>query len=317
MSGTTTVIPLNATNVFSDLKAGATLLHSSWRFPALSSPGRRVTSSASNFARGAFQRMTQGPAIGRARTAGNAVLEGGSNALGVMSTGASVAAAVGCTVAFTAAMSGPQAGIALGLIGLAVMAKNSYSNREAAHDVIQPYVWTLVDTKAPKAFPSGTELDTLVGACMALQDDGKSQFELLEQKYNQRRVIFETHMKKITDAIQERDRLNGLQLAGGGTISHDTEMDKLERKAIELYRDGIKPGGPIWEFVRRCCHMSNYLQAPAIIAIGVKQKLVPGSANDYDFSGKDFFANSNLAGIREMFFKIDDILKNYSLLGRP
>src|SRR4051812_11990334 len=90
---------------------------------------RKVGHSASN----KFSAMTK-------KDVAMSVVDRANPAVTAVTVGVSIGIAAGSTAAFAVAMSGPGAGIALGIVGIALAAKAMYSNREAAHTAITPYM---------------------------------------------------------------------------------------------------------------------------------------------------------------------------------
>lgn len=290
-------MPANTPHRFSALKGSATLTGGFF--------GRRVGHSASDALSGAYDRFMGGSNTDRL----TAVAEAGNVSAGILATGASVAAAASCTVAFTVAMSGPQAGVTLGLIGLALLAKEAYSDREAAHNAIQPHVWSIVDNVQPATVPSFDQLKTLAAACLTLQEDGKNQLKKIQSKYEERYHNYREFIKSITREIDESDKFKRLAQNSRNTMAQRTRLsgqagDHLD-EARRLIAAGQKPGGAIWEFVRRCSHISNYIQASEIVALAVRTELLTAGVVDPKFFRTDFFANSQFAKAREIFFATD------------
>ena len=298
-------LPPNTPHRWSALKGSASLVGGSF--------GRRMGHSASNFFSGAYDRLMGNSAGDNALAAA----EAGNVAAGMLATAASAAAAAGCTAAFTAAMAGPQAGVTLGIIGLALLAKEAYSNREAAHDAIQPHVWSIVDNVQPASVPSFDQLKQLAAACLTLQEDGKNQFGLIQTKYNDRYIQYVQHIKSITAQIDRRNTLN-FNARNGRTPLRTVERQRMLGAALEadqeakrLIDQGQKRGGDIWEFVRRCSHISNYIQASEIVALAVRTEMLTGGSVDPSFFTTDYFARSRFADARKIFFATDEIFKRH------
>src|SRR5579872_3814953 len=100
--------------------------------------GRRVFHSATNYIR------TIGP---KSITVENSI-NAGLNTVGLLGGVSGAITLAGTVVAGTAAagtlavaFAGPQAAVVAAVIGLAVLAKGAYSNREAAHKKLSDYVW--------------------------------------------------------------------------------------------------------------------------------------------------------------------------------
>ena len=285
-------------NSFSDLKT-ASAMEVAWY--------RKVAHSASNAVSSHFVKEEDYKEFGKA------ALVNASNAVGIMSTGATIAAAAGSTAAFALAMSGPQAGITLGLIGIGLLVYEASSDREKAHNELLPFVWTLIDDVPPPTFTEDT-LKTACGAATTLLDDGKAQFKLLKSKYDERHLAFKRLFDQVAAdtgsinslATQMRDSLKIRNMTLYKSL--ESKRSKLIDKRAEDIKVGLASGGAIFEFVRRCCHVSNYLQAPHILGLGIKEKIANGSVIGKPREA-DFFAGTSLADARKMFKDLDDLMK--------
>jgi hypothetical protein len=267
--------------------------------------------SASNFFSGTYDRL-------RGNSAGDnalAAAEAGNVAAGMVATAASAAAVAGCSAAFTAAMAGPQAGVTLGIIGLALLAKEAYSNREAAHDAIQPYVWSVVDTEKPTPVQDLTKLKQIAAACLTLQEDGKNQFGLIQTKYNDRYNRYVQYIRTITAQIDKRNKAHfeAQRMQIGPASRKRSEAREADQEAKRLIDQGQKRGGDIWEFVRRCSHISNYIQASEIVALAVRTEFSSGGTVNQSFFTKDYFEGSKFADARKIFFATDKIFTDHGV----
>jgi hypothetical protein len=284
------------TNAFSALKT-ASAIEVSWY--------RKVGHSASN----AFQSHFVDDDV---KEFSKAAFVNANNAVGIMSTSATIAAAAGSTAAFALAMSGPQAGITLGLIGIALLVYEASSDREKAHNELLPFVWTLIDDVPPPTFTEDT-LKTACGAATTLLDDGKAQFKLLKSKYDERHLAFKRFFTELAaDTAKINDLANQMKTnsrAGNMKLynSQRSNRNALIDKRAEDIKVGLASGGAIFEFVRRCCHVSNYLQAPHILGLGIKEKIAQGSVIGKDREA-DFFAGTSLADARKMFRDLDKLM---------
>jgi hypothetical protein len=284
------------TNAFSALKT-ASAIEVSWY--------RKVGHSASNAFKSHFVDDDY-------KEIGKAAFVNANNAVGIMSTSATIAAAAGSTAAFALALSGPQAGITLGLIGIGLLVYEASSDREKAHNDLLPFVWTLIDDVAPPTFTEDT-LKTACGAATTLLDDGKAQFKLLKSKYDERQLAFKLFFTELAaDTAKINDLSDQMRISGRARDmklykSLASKQNALIDKRAEAVKVSLASGGAIFEFVRRCCHVSNYLQAPHILGLGIKEKIDQGSVIGKDREA-DFFAGTSLAEARKMFKDLDKLM---------
>ena len=193
------------------------------------------------------------------------------------------AAAAGLAGAgFLAAVAGPQVAVTAAVVGVALLAKGAYSNREAAHRKLSEYVWNLVDdTPPPRGLVFSQEsLDDAADAATTLMDDGKNQLKLLGTKLQTAHGKFRTVNQRFERYAQ---RAHDLRMSWRG-ISNVAARNRaladyrvLRDEARALWEKETGSGGAIFEYVRRCSHTGNYLQAPHIISLALKQKINPGS----------------------------------------
>jgi hypothetical protein len=217
------------------------------------------------------------------------------------------AKAAAATVGVVAAMAGPQAGIALGVVGLVSLVHGTLSDRESAHKELAKYVWTMVDTLKPEVdiCGGGENLFKAGEAAATLLDDGKNQIALLGDKYKKAEDGFnQTFLPKFHDlkgaftkALEDFGRTKGQ-----GELENALA---LQSSIIEMFNENAKPGGAAFEYVRRLCHTGNYLQAPYILALAMKEKWQKGALTEQHFQFADYFAgNQSVAGIRRQFDNI-------------
>lgn len=233
-----------------------------------------------------------------------------NNAVGVMGTAAAAAAWAGSTVGFVAAMSGPQAGVVLGVVAIGLLVKEAYSNREAAHKKLAPYVWTFVDDEPPKPFGTEKELQDICSAAATLLEDGKSQFKIMHSKYSEKQERFK---QAFSDYEAKLDKIKSIaiQLKNARQTDRAAIIVRLEKEIVllnEMFKKAAAVEGVIFEYVRRCCHIGHYLQASYILNLGVRETLFAGSVvgkqpNDYF---PDFFKGTPFEPARGMFKKLSD-----------
>jgi hypothetical protein len=265
--------------------------------------GRRVLHSATNYFssidRSSFGFSNAGTQVVNAAStfAGTAGGVAGGIALGMSATAATAVVGAG----FLAAVAGPQVAVTAAVVGLALLVKGTYSNREAAHKSLTKYVWNLVDDVPPAEGVNFTAkgLEDAADAATTLLDDGKNQIKLLGTKLQASQAKFAALNTRIQDLmttfIAEQNKLNAMITGRRGPLIK-AQREKLQelRTALEnVWAKESKPGGAIFEYVRRCSHTGNYLQAPHIVALAMKEKHSPGSV--VGTPQLDYFQGSTLA----------------------
>lgn len=253
---------------------------------------------------------------------------------------------------FVAMCAGPQVAIIIAIVGLAVVAKNTYSNREAAHKVLEKFVWNLIDD-APGSnhiqFKNSEDLDAASSAALTLLDDGKNQIKLLGSKFEEAQAKFKTvnldveknynavfwliNKKSILDTdisknlVEIRNIQNQLSRKSGdrdanmlksklsglsekilnirkqrGQLTEEIDIKLLNNKL--LWNKESRPGGVIFQYIRRCSHTGNYMQAAHIVSLAMQERFSPGSV--VGKSQPDFFSEVSFAqNLRAMFTRLD------------
>ena len=268
---------------------------------------RRVFHSATNY----FKTIDR-TSFGFSAAAPKA-LEGVSNVAGIVGgvagglaiAGVATAGAVGLGVAF----GGPQAAISAAVISLVLLAKGAYSNREAAHKALSKYVWNFVDDLEPAegVLFTTTSLEDAADAALTLLDDGKNQIKLLGTKLTAKKAKFDAFHTRLEQLVAnynaEKLALTRLpptiSFTNGSSGSNPAipvarqRVDKMLAEIEALWVKESKVDGAIFEYVRRCAHTANYLQAPHIVALAMKEKHSPGSVVGH--RQPDYFSGSSLA----------------------
>lgn len=220
---------------------------------------------------------------------------------------------------FLAACAGPQVAITAAVVGLALFVKGTYSNRESAHKELLNFSWNLVDDVPPTkgVLFTDTTLKEACDAATTLLDDGKSQIKLLGSKLQAAQTKFNKLNQDIEAAViryqTETVALAGLPptvMQNRSSVTNpaialtQAKLAKMRTEVEGLWAKESKPGGAIFEYVRRCSHTSNYLQAPHLVALAMREKFNPGSV-----IGKpqpDYFTGSVMATqMRESFTKLE------------
>ncbi len=232
---------------------------------------------------------------------------GVGNAVGIAGMGLGVAALSSTATAL--AIAGAATGIGGAVIALGLFAYSAYSNRDAKHRDLQPYVWSLVDDTPPKGFSSPQELNEAAKAAGYLIVEGKNQINDFVSKIKEASELFDqfTHNVDFRIAIINNLRIQPQFIQGDAAI-HD-QVKSLLNSLKEEWDEAIKENGPVFEWLRRCHHAANYLQAPHIMSLAMKEKVSPGSVvkqaqNDY-FAGVPFAMQT-----RQNFAKYDKLYQD-------
>ncbi len=247
------------TNLFSEFKEGEI------------SRSRRVGHSFTNYYSSMDwkEKLSTKAGLAESATQGVAAVANVGGILGLIGGGLAIAGAGAAGAGFFVAVAGPQVAVTAGVVGLALLAKGTYTNREAAHRELSRYVWNMVDDDPP---PNGVcftddALERAANAALTLMDDGKSQIKLLGPKLETAKVRFDRFNQDVGDTTAQLLRLRASPQAA------NAEMAKLRTKMDQA----VKQGGAIFEYVRRCCHTGNYIQAPHLLSLAMKEKCLKGS----------------------------------------
>lgn len=213
---------------------------------------------------------------------------------------------------FLAAVAGPQVAVTAGVVGLALLVKGTYSNREAAHISLSQYVWNMVDTEPPaKPLNTADNLNDACDAAMTLLDDGKSQIKLLGSKLQAAQTklgVFHTDLRAKTALLAaEENKFNMAPRGQRGDSARrtaQTRYTKIETEIRTKLEEAMAKDGAIFEYVRRCAHTGNYIQAAHIVALAMKEKLDPGSVTSV--AQTDYFAGFPMAAqSRQLFASLE------------
>lgn len=280
---------------------------------------RRVGHSTSNY----FQSIDRS-SFGVAKTA-EGVVNAASNFAGTaggvaggIALGMSQAAAASVVGAgFLAAVAGPQVAVTAGVVGLAILVKGTYSNREAAHIALLDYVWNLVDDQPPAKGVrfSREDLEKACDAAATLMEDGKNQMKLLGTKLEAARKRFEVVQAQFCE-IQGQVSVQAQFLADPRSAAAATARSLIEKRKVQLqaiWDRESKPGGAIFDYVRRLSHAGNYIQAPHLLGLGMRNMVLGGEVLQQ--TQPDFFRDSDWAAdSRKSFQTLSECYKG--VIGR-
>jgi len=280
---------------------------------------RKITHSAKNY----FQSIDRSSfGFGSASTkvleqAGNFAGTAGAVAGGI-TLGMTEAAIAGLAGAgFLAAVAGPQVAVTAGVVGLALLVKGTYSNREAAHIALSKYVWNMVDDQPPSVnLDTADRLNDACDAAMTLLDDGKNQIKLLGSKYTAAKIKMDVlHQNMTTWSNEYRAKLTLYNTTTDPAIKTQAgkDKDKIRDKFKDIWAKESKQGGAIFEYVRRTSHTGNYIQAAHIVALAMKEKLNTGSVTQV--AQTDYFAGFEMATNSRQIFRELDVV--YTVIMAP
>jgi hypothetical protein len=246
--------------------------------------------------------------------AGNA-----SGTLGLVAGAATIAGSAVAGGAFLAACAGPQVAVTAGVLGLVVLAKQTYSNRESAHRALAPLVWNLVDTEAPSACGGGNvqsvvytadQLNSGASAALELLTDGQNQLKLLGEKLKAADIKFQAFNALVLADQQRLDQLK-TRFRAARTASQQqairAEYRQMKAKIIAQWKTEAESGGAIFEYVRRLSHTGNYIQAPHLLALAMQERASPTSV--VGKPQRDYFLGSPMAASRDVLNNIDSFYK--------
>ncbi|MFM2069282.1 MAG: hypothetical protein RLZZ584_4191, partial [Pseudomonadota bacterium] len=211
--------------------------------------------------------------------------------------------------AFAATVGGPQIAVTAGVLGLASLAYDSYSNRDQRHTELAKYAWSLIDDVRPQfdILSDPMHLAAAASHAMYLMKEGENQYKIMGSKLEAAQKNFnafwENYQSKrispliLSGAIKNEWRMEAFmrqteqeEQQYGKSLQH---MDSLERRYEQLssehadlgkiYNDGLSEwnnacaaGKPVFEFMRRLVHTGNYIQCPYIIHLATLDKLATG-----------------------------------------
>ncbi len=244
------------------------------------------------------------------------------NVMGVVAGSAAIGFATGAvaTGAFAAAVAGPQAAVTLGVIAVAMSLKSAYSNREASHKALSPFVHNMVDDVAP---PQWTKegLKKAAQAANYLLSEGQNQFELVSSKYQAAATSFRAYLVKLDAKVTAFNIAKAAldahlrtpattptlrQSHAAQRVNLSNQIIKIKKEAAAEYETAMQSGGAIFEFVRRCSHTGNYLQAPHIMHLAIMEELKSGEVTGPSQRHQGGFNRAEIVTTsRTMFSELD------------
>ena len=234
---------------------------------------RRVGHSLSNKIRSKSGRK------GRAKDAvlevANATAAAGAATTGFMAAGlASGAVLTGAAAGAATFFASPVVATVVGTAGLINLAYSSYSNRDSAHKILAPHVWSYIDNQTPLPFWRN---DKVKAAALYLILNGQSQQGIKDVKMASRKQALEQWRNK-------------LKIINGKS-----------KKRLHIW-EGLDKGGAVFELVRRQGHNANYLQAYTIVG-----KIMQNDPTPLDDFAKYVGGVKEMRGYWAEFAKIIDV----------
>lgn len=228
-----------------------------------------------------------------------AAYEAGMQGAGWASVHYSIATAGAATVTGAAAVfTAPAFGATLAAIGVIKMAVDAYSDREAAHERLRPFVYSFLTDVPPQPIQSDQDREAAASAALYLVMNGQAQAELGAGKLQQVGREVGLYMGQVNRYLS----------AANGAQDDDRKIGylrQIERDRIRMEMDG----GPIDEWVRRLSHYANYLQMYDILARNMSGRTgqIPDFADRYP----------NVAVIRERVAEYDRNMEAFEELRNP
>ncbi|APW43614.1 hypothetical protein [Rhodoferax saidenbachensis] len=215
---------------------------------------------------------------------------------------AAIASSAAAGTAFVMAVGGPQVAVTAGVLGLALMLREAYSNREKQHEKLIPYVWSLIDDEPPKinihASGQSGHLDMAANHAIYLMKEADAQFEGMGRKLSLAEGKFEKFMDSYGVAIDLLIRndpgknkwIGAVKMEGWtaerkkappaqqGFYDHHVlealeSFNQAKINSEKMWAEACKQGNPIFEFMRRLSHVGNYFQCAQIINVATYTKL--------------------------------------------
>lgn len=240
------------------------------KFNTFKKPGAIKVSVARKATHSLIQKM-------RSWTAGDAAMDVTDQvaiAASTASASCTIACAGGAVGAFAVAASGPIAAGVLGCIGLMLAAKSTYSNREVAHNCLQPYVWSYIDDETPKHFEG--DMEKVGAAAMYLITNGAPQMKLMNSKFLEAEAVFNSWFKEYESTYKALNHLKD---------KSEVQMKLMEKILVSAYRSNeareksirkaFSQNGEVYNFLRRLIHFGNYMQAASIAGMIMQKDTKP------------------------------------------
>ena len=252
---------------------------------------RRVAHSAGDYLKNTIRNPFSSGA-----TAATTVLSSVGNAAqvtqGVTGAGVMIAGAtsVFAHAGFVVAVGGPQVAVAAAVVGLVVLARSAYSNRDAAHVALAPFVWNLVDYEAPTyQSPTAAQLDVACSAAMTLLEDGKNQIGLMQTKLMASGTEFGTFCNSLDNKfgvfwqllgdLNKTYNMHHLPNREARILWLRQNVNQAATAWLQLYATGTSAGGAAYNYVRRVVHAGNYIQAGNLVALSMKMAYCAGASS--------------------------------------
>ena len=215
------------------------------------------------------------------------VLSNTNNAAALTGIGLGVAGLAVFGVAAGIAASMGIAGLVLGLAALAYQIYTMITNRDAKHEVLAGYVWTLLDDKEPEkkiwktpygglsravGVASLEEQHEVLMAANYLMKTADSQYKLMGDKLVKAKKGYDSFLtayKALAANLSVTDLLvtesNSIKVNQAAPSADLKKAKDLIKKLEKDWKDAEEEDGAIHEYMRRLVHIGNYLQCAALI----------------------------------------------------
>ena len=140
-----------------------------------------------------------------------------------------------------------------------------YSKRESQHKALNGFVWSGCDKSRPSVI-SQSNVKQIAGAAHYLMVNGENQMERAMDKLKYQTKQLEDEMALLQ--IQSNKMEQAVITWRSETQSRDTQKSIFLaiKEGFKIIDKIKKPGGSLPRTARRIQHLSNYLQAPMIVA---------------------------------------------------
>lgn len=219
-------------------------------------------------------------------------------ALGQVGVGFAVeVGGISATAAAAVIILGAWVTAAIFVLGILGIAYSLHTRREHLHSTLAAHTWSLVNAERPS---EPEDFQALGATAIALLIDADKQSSVQKLKH----VEVKLELEKYCDAAKSfaRDLLEAQKETHGNFRNVDHFKRTLRWRDEQfaatfklLTYEAYQPGGAIFEYTRRLCHLSNYLTAGAIYSAAVRSTLGLGSRPIKEFYKTDFFNGCRVA----------------------
>jgi hypothetical protein len=140
-----------------------------------------------------------------------------------------------------------------------------YSKRESQHRALNGFVWSGCDNERPSLI-TASNVKQIAGAAHYLMVNGENQMERAMDKLKHQTTRLDDEMALL--AVQSNKIEQAVIACTRPTQYRDTQKNIFLaiKEGFKIIDQIKKPGGSLARMARRVQHLSNYLQAPMIVA---------------------------------------------------